>query len=171
MDAPVIAAADLPNIQSPDELIVSSCKVHSLEVNQGIAFSRTLRALDADDFRASKLGLLVAVALLAAWTWWMLAARVSQYESTSHVRIESGVVIAYFPSTIRIHPGQSAIVKIGADSFPARVQTVAPDHAELDLAPNPQSPIPTSASSSADIEISRVSPAAIFLHTLRGAAR
>jgi hypothetical protein len=152
-------------------MIGSSCKVHSLEVNQGIAFSRTLRALDADDFRASKLGLLVAVALLAAWSWWMLAARVPQYESTSHVRIESGVVIAYFPSTIRIHAGQSAVVTLNGQSSLARVQSVAPDHAELDLAPNPQSPIPASASSSADIEVSRVSPAAIFLHTLRGAAR
>jgi hypothetical protein len=152
-------------------MIGSSCTVHSLEVNQGIAFSRTLRALDADDFRASKLGLLVAVALLAAWSWWMLAARVPQYESTSHVRIESGVVIAYFPSTIRIHAGQSAVVTLNGQSSLARVQSVAPDHAELDLAPNPQSPIPASASSSADIEVSRVSPAAIFLHTLRGAAR
>jgi hypothetical protein len=152
-------------------MMVSSCTVHSLEVNQGIAFSRTLRALDADDFRASKLGLLVAVALLAAWTWWMLAARVPQYESTSNVRIESGVVIAYFPSTIRIHPGQSAVVTLDGKAFPARVKSVAPDHAELDLAPNPQSPSPASSSSAADIEVSRVSPAAIFLHTLRGASR
>jgi hypothetical protein len=152
-------------------MIVSPCTVHSLEVNQGIAFSRTLRALDADDFRASKLGLLVAVALLAAWTWWMLAARVPQYESTSNVRIESGVVVAYFPSTIRIHPGQSAVVTLDGKATLARVQSVAPDHAELDLAPNPQSPNPASASSSADIEVSRVSPAAIFLHKLRGASR
>src|SRR5580698_3529712 len=147
-------------------MMVSSCTVHSLEVNQGIAFSRTLRALDADDFRASKLGLLAAVALLAAWTWWMLAARVPQYESTSNVRIESGVVVAYFPSTIRIHPGQSAVVNIGSDSFPARVQTVGSDHAELDLVPNPQSPIAASSSSSADIEVSQVSPASVALQSL-----
>jgi multidrug resistance efflux pump len=144
----------------------SSCTVHSLEVNQGIAFSRTLRALDADDFRASKLGLLVAVALLAAWSWWMLAARVRQYESTSNVRIESGVVVAYFPSTIRIHPGQSAVVTLDGKTSLARVQSVAPDHAELDLVPNPQSPIPASSSSSADIEVSQVSPASVALQSL-----
>jgi len=34
------------------------------------AFARTLRALDADSFRVSKLALLVAVILLGAWTWW-----------------------------------------------------------------------------------------------------
>jgi hypothetical protein len=135
-------------------------------VNQGIAFSRTLRALDADDFRASKLGLVVAFALLAAWTWWMLAARVPQYESTSHVRIESGIVVAYFPSTIRIHPGQSAVVTLDGKPSLARVQSVAPDHAELDLVPNPQSPIPASSSSSADIEVSQVSPASVALQSL-----
>ena len=64
-------------------------------MNQGIAFSRTLRALDADDFRASKLGLLIAAALLVAWTWWMLAARVPQYESTNYTcdRVEPRVRI------------------------------------------------------------------------------
>ncbi len=44
-------------------------------MNQGIAFARTLRALDADDFRASKLGLLAAALLLCAWVWWMFAAQ------------------------------------------------------------------------------------------------
>ena len=68
-------------------------------MNQGIAFARTLRALDADGFRRSKLGLLIAAILLAAWTWWMLAARVPQYETATNVRIEDGRAIAYFPST------------------------------------------------------------------------
>ena len=140
-------------------------------MNQGIAFSRTLRALEADDFRASKLGLLAAVALLAAWIWWMFGARVPQYESSSEVRVESGVFVAYFPSTVMIHAGQSAIVMFDGRTFPARVQSVAPDRAELVLDPSPQSPTPASSPSSADIEVSRVSPAAIFLRTLRGATR
>lgn len=135
-------------------------------MNQGIAFSRTLRALDADDFRASKLGLLIAAALLVAWTWWMLAARVPQYESTNYAWIQSSRVFAFFPSTIQIRAGQSAIVTINGKAFPARVQSVASDHAELVLAPNPQSPIPASSSASADIETTRVSPAAIAFRTL-----
>jgi hypothetical protein len=137
-------------------------------MNQGIAFARTLRALDADDFRASKFGLLASVALLAAWTWWMVAARVPQYESTANVRIESGRVLAYFPSEglARIQPGQAAVVRIDSTAFPARVQTIASDHADLVLSPNPQSPIPASSSASAEIEVSRVSPAAIAIRTL-----
>jgi hypothetical protein len=137
-------------------------------MNQGIAFARTLRALDADDFRASKPGLLSAAILLAAWTWWMFAARVPQYESTSNVRIESGRAIAYFPHAVmgRISVGQLALVHVGSAAFQSQVQMVASDHAELDLAPSPQPPTPASSPASADIETSRVSPAAVALRTL-----
>jgi hypothetical protein len=137
-------------------------------MNQGIAFARTLRALDADDFRASKLGLLAAVVVLCAWTWWMFAARVPQYESTTNVRLEPGRALAYFPpdAFARIHPDQSALVHFNDETVPARVQTVTADHVELVLAPNPQPPTPPSSSASAEIEVSRVSPAAIALRTL-----
>ncbi len=103
-------------------------------MNQGIAFARTLRALDADDFRASKFGLLAAAALLAAWTWWMLAARLLPgHESTTNVRIEPGRAIAYFPSdaVTRMRAGQTAILRFSSEAFPAQVQTLAPDHVEL----------------------------------------
>jgi hypothetical protein len=142
-------------------------------MNQGIAFARTLRALDVDDFRASKLGLLAAVILLAAWTWWMFAAQVPQYEPTTNVQIKSGHAIAYFPPDVlaHIHTGQAALVHIDGRTFPARVQSIAADRAELGLAPNPQSPIPASSSATADIETTRVSPAAIALQTLGHARR
>jgi hypothetical protein len=137
-------------------------------MNQGIAFARTLRALDADDFRASKLSLLTAAILLAAWTWWMFAARVPQYESTTNVQIESGHALAYFPPDVLSHirADQPAIIRSNDRAFPARVLSIAADHAELGLAPNPQSPIPASSSIAADIETTRVSPAAIALRSL-----
>jgi len=137
-------------------------------MNQGIAFARTLRALDADDFRASKLGLLAAAALLAAWTWWMFAARVPQYESTSNVRIEAGRAIAHFPADVmgRISVGQSALVRVNGSAISSRVQSISSDHIDLALPANPQSPIPASSSASADIETTRVSPASIALRTL-----
>jgi hypothetical protein len=134
-------------------------------MNQGIAFARTIRALGADDFRGSKLSLAIAAILLAAWTWWMLAARVPQYETTTNVRLESSHTVAYFSSTTRIHPGQTAFVRFDGSSFPARVQSVAPDHAEL-VFTNNQQPTTISTSADAEIEISRVSPAAIALRTL-----
>jgi hypothetical protein len=142
-------------------------------MNQGIAFTRTLRALDADDFRASKLGLFAATALLIAWTWWMFSARVPQYESTTNVRIESGQVIAHFPprALARIRTNQPATVHLGDSSFPARVQSVAADRAELVLAPNPQPPIPASSSGTAEIEVSAASPASITLRILGAGPR
>jgi len=135
-------------------------------MNQGIAFARTIRALEADDFRGSKLGLLVAAVVLGVWTWWMFAARVPEYETTSNVRIESGSAIAQLSSTDQIHPGQNALVTFGGDTFPARVQTVAADHAELVFTSH-QPPATISVSAIAEIEISRVSPAAVALRTLR----
>jgi hypothetical protein len=134
-------------------------------MNQGIAFARTIRALDADDFRRSKFSVFIAALLLAAWTWWMLAARVPQYQTTSNVRLESGGAMAYFPSTNQIHPGQAAFVTVASDRFPARVQTVAADHAELVFTSN-QQPATASTSVVAEIETTRVSPAAIALRTL-----
>jgi hypothetical protein len=137
-------------------------------MNQGIAFARTLRALDADDFRASRLGLLAAAILLVAWTWWMFAARVPQYESTSNARIESGRVVAYFPpnAVTQIHIGQPAIVRWGDNAISAKVQTISSDHIELALPANSQLPTAASSSASAYVEVSRVSPAAIALRTL-----
>lgn len=138
-------------------------------MNQGIAFARTLRALDADGFGASKLGLLLAALLLIAWSWWMLAARVPQYESTTNVRIESGRAVAYFPADAisRIKVGQPAKVHLVGGAFSSHVQSIASDHIDLALPDTShQPPATTSTPASAEIETTRVSPAAIALQTL-----
>ncbi len=136
-------------------------------MNQGIAFSRTLRALEAADFRGSKIGFVAAVLLLAAWTWWMFAGRVPQYETTSIVRIESGRALAYFPpaAIARLHPGQRAIIHFGSEMFPAQVQSVASDHVEL-LASSQKRLATASIPGTADIEVARLSPAAIALRAI-----
>jgi hypothetical protein len=136
-------------------------------MTQGIAFARTTRALYADDFRGSKLSLAIAAILLAAWTWWMLAARVPQYESTTNVRLEAGGAIAYFsPGAMsRIHADQLALVTLGSDTVTARVKNVTSDHAEL-VFTNNQQPTTTSNPSAARVEVSSVSPAAIAFRTL-----
>ena len=139
-------------------------------MNQGIAFARTLRALDADGFRRSKFGLLIAAILLVAWTWWMLAARVPQYETSTNVRIEDGRANAYFPSTSELHQGQSALVTIGSVTTPAQVGIVASDHVEL-VFTNNQQLTTTSPSATAEVEVSQLSPAAIALRTLGARSR
>jgi hypothetical protein len=97
----------------------------------------------------------------------MLAARVPQYETTTNVRIESGRVIAYFPpdALSHIHADQPALVHYNGATFPAQVQMVASDYAELVLA-NPQSLTPTSIPATAEVEVSHQSPAALALRTL-----
>jgi hypothetical protein len=139
-------------------------------MNQGIAFARTLRALDADDFKRSKLSLAFAAILLGAWTWWMLATPVPQYETTTNVRIENGRAVAYFPSTSKLRIDQPAFVTLGADRWSARVEKVASDHAEL-VFTNDQQPTTVLTPATAEIEISRISPAAIALRTLGANSR
>jgi len=132
-------------------------------MNQGIAFARTIRALEADDFRRSKFALAMAAVLLGVWAWWMVAARVPQYEAAADVRIETGHAIAHFSSAGQIQAGQSAFVTAGGETFPARVRSVTDDRAEL-LFTSRQPPLTTSAT--AEIEIGRVSPAGMALRTL-----
>ena len=136
-------------------------------MNQGIAFARTLRALDADDFRSSKLGLLAALALLAVWIWWMLAARVPQYQSTTNVQLETGHAIAYFfPSgASQIHTGQPAVVRLNGRVFPAKIQNISGNRADL-IFTNPPPTSTASTPATADVEIGRLSPAAIALGIL-----
>lgn len=52
------------------------------------AFSRTLRSLQADGFRLSLAGILVAAVLIGAWTAWAVLARLTLYEVTDAARIE-----------------------------------------------------------------------------------
>jgi len=141
-------------------------------MNQGIAFARTLRALDADDFRASKLGLLAAAMVLGAWTGWMFAARVPQYETTTNVRVESGRAIAYFPAEVLsgMHSDATALIHIDGVTFSARVQSISADHIDLAFTSH-QPPATTSSSASAEVEVTRISPAAIALQTLGRARR
>jgi len=55
-----------------------------------VTFSHSLRSLNADSFRRSVIGLLLAVAVLGAWVGWALFARVTLYEVTDTARLEVG---------------------------------------------------------------------------------
>src|SRR5438876_9955084 len=52
--------------------------------------SQSLRSLDADRFRHLITGVLLAVAVLAAWVGWAFFARVTLYEVTDTARLEVG---------------------------------------------------------------------------------
>src|SRR5580658_8212535 len=100
-------------------------------MNGPIAFSRTLRALDSDDFRISNLLVLLVFALLAGWTWWFFRSTVPQFETTHDVRIQPNHFVATFPARALEHlrPGQSAVLSIDGAALPAKVSAVASDAA------------------------------------------
>jgi membrane fusion protein (multidrug efflux system) len=54
-----------------------------------VAFSRTLRSLEADGFRRTSWGLLLAAALMAAWAAWFLFGAVTRYEVSETARLEA----------------------------------------------------------------------------------
>lgn len=51
-------------------------------------FSRTMGSLGAHGFRASSVGIVVAVLLLAVWLTWFFLARVARYEVTDQARLQ-----------------------------------------------------------------------------------
>jgi membrane fusion protein (multidrug efflux system) len=52
------------------------------------AFSRTLRSLEADQFRSTALIFLAVACLLALWGWWATHSHVGLYEVTENARLE-----------------------------------------------------------------------------------
>ncbi len=149
-------------------------------MNQGIAFARTIRALEADDFPTSELALLGVAVFLGAWVWWGLAARVPQYEFTTNVQLAPGGALAYFPARTlsRIHAGQPAFVHTAAVTLSAKVAGVASEAANgtvrvvLELPASPQSPVVNPGQAqSAEVEVARIAPAALALRLLGRANR
>jgi membrane fusion protein (multidrug efflux system) len=53
-----------------------------------IAFSRSMRSLDASDFRRPIVGIVVVALVLGGWSFWAVRARVSLYEVTDTARLE-----------------------------------------------------------------------------------
>lgn len=136
-------------------------------MNQGIAFARTIRALDADSFRASKLTLLLAVTILAAWIWWAFAARFPQYQTyrNVHVDLDAQTALAYLPDA---HPriGEHAILRTTDSSLAADITGLTHTPEGLRITFHlPQSSSRSSGTYSIDLETERVSPAVIALRT------
>jgi hypothetical protein len=145
-----------------------------------ITFSRSLRALGADRFRASLLGLLVVVILLAVWAAWFFLAEVGVYEISDSARlIDPDRASAEFPPSAagRIRIGQTARLRLAAfpwaqyGTLSASVAAVSADVNEgevrvaLEIAPSSNSTIrlQPGMSASVEVEIERVSPAILAL--------
>ncbi len=157
------------------------------------AFSRTMRSLDADDFRSSVVGLALVTVLMVGWFAWFVLARVALYEVSDSARLqmdERGTVaqrgelkvVAGFPAAAlgRVQPGQTA--RLHLDGFPgtqnegiaATVATVtsAPQnggvYVELAIQPDLAAAIRLQGGlmGAVEVEVERVSPATLVLRAV-----
>jgi hypothetical protein len=145
-----------------------------------MAFSRSIRSLNAASSRRSTLGLVLVVAILGAWVAWFLLARVSVYEVTDTARLQvAQKVVADFPPSAlgRIQPGQSA--RLHLDGFPwpqygsvsasvISVRNKARDgrvRVEFVVHPDPTSRIPLQHGlpGTVEVEVDRLSPAELII--------
>ncbi len=138
-------------------------------MNQGIPFARTIRALDADDFRGSKLGLLLAAVVLGCWLWWALAARVPRYELTTNVQLDPAgqTAVAYFSARAGrpIRTGQPAVIRSGNSSIDGTVTAATPTsdgqvRVDVQISQHAKA---LAAPLAVELEIERISPATIAL--------
>jgi len=145
-------------------------------------FANTLRSLHADRFRASLIGLGVALVLLIVWGSWFFLARMTVFEvSASAVVAREGFVVADFPAA-KLEPirrGQSAWlypVMDGAKKpvvVPAVVigiiRSPSTEPARVKLYPlsdrDPSEILPEGRNVRVEIEVESVSPAALVLRT------
>ena len=80
-----------------------------------VPFSRSLRSLGIDSFRASLIGMILAVLIVFALIAWFFLAKVTLYEYSSSITFnEDGRIYAEFSSEAmpRLRPGESAILRI-----------------------------------------------------------
>ncbi len=80
-----------------------------------IQFSRSMRSLNLDSYRTSRIAMILATILMLALILWFLLAEVTLYESSSTVSLtEDGRVIAVFsPESLRrIQPGQNGFLRL-----------------------------------------------------------
>ena len=80
-----------------------------------IQFSRSMRSLNLDSYRTSRIAMILATLLMLALILWFLLAEVTLYESSSTVNLtEDGRVIAVFqPESLRrIQPGQNGFLRL-----------------------------------------------------------
>ncbi len=140
-----------------------------------ITFSRSMRSLKADGFRALLVWLLLAMMLTVAWGGWFFLARVTLYEigQTASV-VKGGTIVIDFPAKTaeRIQAGQTASFRpAGATgSQPLAVSAMVmkvtrlprQDMARVELLPQEdEMPPEVGTTGQVEIEVEYVSPATL----------
>ena len=107
-----------------------------------IPFSRSMRSLKVDSYRASLVGILLASAIMLALVVWFFSARITLFEVSNSVGMsEDGRLMARFPaeSMARLRQGQAAVLRVtvGSDQavvpLPAMVFTIEPGSNDVEI--------------------------------------
>ena len=143
-----------------------------------IQFSRSMRALRLDSFRATRIGLAFAIVIMLALIAWFFLAKVTLYEVGTTLEMNSdGKLLVTFPKEARsrLRPGMPAILRLsqGADqptlTLPAVVWDLPPDGEQVEililsdaLPPDAQK---GKLAGQLDVEVEYITPAALVLRT------
>ncbi|MGB1288542.1 MAG: hypothetical protein ACPG7F_18550 [Aggregatilineales bacterium] len=82
-------------------------------------FSRTMRSLQADNFRPSLIFLAMALMLIMAWLGWFTLSQINIYETSDNIyAVQGGNLAATFSNDIvtKVQPGQSATFELQVDN-------------------------------------------------------
>ena len=143
-------------------------------------FSRTMRSLKSDGFRASLVGLALSMLVLVLWSAWFFLARITLYETSQSATLSSsGEITADFAPTSlgRIAPGQAALLRLAgkADSVPQTIPAIVLDVKDLPkqgrvrvelvtLEPPPELVAgQTNSAGQVEVEVEQVSPALLVI--------
>lgn len=80
-----------------------------------LQFSRSMRSLNVDSFRPSRIGLLLAILIMVGLIFWFFFARITLYEISSEISYtqDSQVLAKFAPTSMaRIRQGQPVILRI-----------------------------------------------------------
>lgn len=137
-----------------------------------LPFSRSIRSVNIDSYRASRIAMVLALAVLLALIIWFFAMKVTIYEYSTELSYSGGEVItARFPmeEIKKISPGQPAIVQIdtgpnqGSVTLPALVvgTETKTGTAELIILSNQPDQIPVDEEliGHAQVEVEYITPA------------
>ena len=107
-----------------------------------IPFSRSMRSLQVDSYRASLVGILLASAVMLALVVWFFSARITLFEVSQSVSMtEDGRLMGRFSaeSMARLRQGQPAVLRVtvGSDQsvtpLPAMVFTIQPGSNDVEI--------------------------------------
>jgi hypothetical protein len=143
-----------------------------------LQFSRSMRVLRLDSFRAARVGLVLAAVNMALLIAWFFLARVTLYEVSTGLKPSAeGRLTATFPqeSMSRLRTGQSAWLRLDAGAeaqpvrYPALVYDMPAQSNQVEivvLAPDFPTDLPAERlKGQVEVEVEYVTPAALLLRT------